>query len=735
MRLRFLAFLIASLLCIFIRPGSTQAQTTATITGTLTDPSGAAVVGAKVVAEPIRSTEKPGSTQSGEDGKFSMTLAPGRYRVSIEYQAFARVEQEFALASGDARTWDVRLELERMSSNVVVTAAAEPTSAETAPAIVDVITREQINQRQELSVLDLLASEQGASFGRTGPFGGIASLFLDGGNSNYTKVLVDGTPVNEPGGAIDFSSLMLDDVDKIEIVHGASSALYGSDAMSGVVQIFTHRGASRTPELEFEGDGGTFGTSRGSGQLSGLLGAFDYSLGAGYLSTGGQGPNDNFRDTTLSGNLGWRFSDTNHLRLAVRNANSYAGQPGQTLLPGEFAPVQNAHLLDSSENLSWDFSTGAHWQHHLAGTEAYNRVSDLEYSPFGPTYSIFNQYNRAGFEGQSSYLFHNGSFTGGYDYEIENGLPDGPHERRNNQGGYFEARYQFGRRLSTTVGARAEDNASFGTRVVPRVGASYVLRRGGDFWGATRLRTSYGSGIKEPTFTQSFENDPCFPGNPDLKPERSTTFNAGMEQALATNRLRVSVDYFHNEFFDIISSTYNSTPTPGCPYGTGTFFNTDKARAYGANSSIEAKVTPWLRIAGNYTYDNSRVLEAPNAYLIDPTLEPGNRLFRRPLHSANLIANAHFHGMNWNLAGYYVGRRTDSDFDSYTVSGVCYGPCITSNPSYVRWDMATSFPLHHGLTATARVENLFNRRYQDAVGYPALGLNYRLGLRYTWGGE
>jgi vitamin B12 transporter len=163
------------------------------------------------------------------------------------------------------------LRLEKMSSSVVVSDTAQPTTLQTAPDLVNVITKEQIDQRQAIWMVDMLASEEGVSFDRGGPFGGVTGLFLDGGNSNYTKVLVDGTPVNQPGGAIDFSNFMLLNVDKIEIVHGASSALYGSDAMDGVVQIFTHRGATTVPQLTLEGDGGTFGTGNGGAQLSGLL--------------------------------------------------------------------------------------------------------------------------------------------------------------------------------------------------------------------------------------------------------------------------------------------------------------------------------------------------------------------------------------------------------------------------------------------------------------------------------
>ena len=134
---------------------------------------------------------------------------------------------------------------------------------------------------------------------------------------------------------------------------------------------------------------------------------------------------------------------------------------------------------------------------------------------------------------------------------------------------------------------------------------------------------------------------------------------------------------------------------PNCPAYGGSYFNTDLARANGINSTIETKPLRWLNIVGNYTYDDSKVLKTTNP-LEDPALAQGNRLFKRPLNSASLIANAHFRRANLNFGGYYVGRRADSDFDSFTVGGVCTGYCITSDPSYVRWDAATTVPSRRG---------------------------------------
>jgi len=689
------------------QPTAASNATFATITGTVTDPSGAAIAGVSIVARPIDSPGPPVNARSGTDGKFAIDLPPGRCRVSAQRASFAPVEQEFTLSAGQSQAWDMRLSLERMSSNVIVTASAEPALATQTPDLVDVISREQIDQRQEVWLAEMLASQEGASFTRLGAYGGIGSYFLDGGDSTYTKVLVDGTPVNEPGGAFDLSNFTLANIDKIEIVHGASSALYGSDAMDGVIQIFTHRGATKVPEFSIEGDGGTFGTGHGEGQFSGLLGKFDYSAATDYFATSGQGPGDYFRVATSSGNFGWKFSDTDSLRLTLRNTASDAGQPGQTLLPGGADIGQSSDIHDFAANLTWNFSTGEHWRHQISGFES--RFQLVENSPQYGTFP--SQYNRAGAIAQSTYDFQNGSFTAGYENEVENG----PTAGRHNQAGYMEARYQFGKRLSVIAGGRVEANGFFGTRVVPRAGASYALRSGSGFWGATRLRASYGEGIKEPTILPM----DC---SPQLKPEQSVTVDAGIDQYFASDRVHLSVTFFHNDFRDIVS--FNFSGPENCPAYGGSYFNTDKARAAGVNSSFEVKAARWLNIAGNYSYDDSKVLEAPNAF--DPALAPGNRLFLRPLHSANLIANAHFLRMNWNLAGYYVGRRTDSDF---------LGLGLTSNPGYVRWDLSNSIDLGHGFSTVAHFANLFDRHYQDAIGYPVLGYNYRLGLKYVWGGE
>lgn len=711
-----------------------HAQSNAAISGHVTDRTGAAISGALIVAQPVSDARNSFRTRTIADGSFSLGFPSGTYRVSITSPQMAGVEQGFTFHEGQRREWNVRMELAPLSSKVIVSAQAEPAPANTVASPVTVLTREQIDQLQAVFLAPLLSTTSGAAMTRLGPLGGVTSFFLDGGNSNFTKILIDGAPVNEPGGDIDLSNFNVTNVDKIEIVHGATSALFGSDAVDGVVQIFTHRGTTEQPAVTLLGEGGTFNTQREEADMSGVLGKFDYAPAVSYFDSDGQGPNDRFRDTTLSGNFGWKFTDTNQLHLSVRNSASDAGQPGQTLLEPPLLG-QSSDLHDFSANLSWDFSTGPHWQHHLAGSDSHFHDFDIDV----PVFTLTDVFNRASFEEQSTYLDGPLAVSLGYDNEVENGSAAGPHNRRNNQGGYLETRYQFGRRLTAIAGVRAEDNASFGTRVVPRTGIAYLAHYGSSgFWNETRLRASYGLGIKEPEFIQSFENDPCFPGNPNLKPERSNTFNAGIDQDLARDRAKISVTFFRNEYHDVVSFAscvvgfpcnvpIPLTCTPAdlqAEGGWGALFNTDSARAFGADASIELHPVRWLSVLGNYTYDDTRVLKAPNFF--DPTQAPGNRLFLRPLNSANLILNASFRRMDWNLTGHFVGRETDSDF---------LGLGFTSNPGWFRLDLGAQFRLRYGFSVLAHAENLLDRRYSEALGYPALGLNYLAGVKYTWGGK
>jgi len=703
---------------------SLQAQTNSTeaqLSGKLTDLSGYGVGGVGITAQLENGPNAPAvSATSSPDGAYSLRLPPGRHRIHIQRASFVPRDFVLDLTAGENRTLDVRLEIERLSENVVVTANAQPLELDRTPAPVDLVSRQEIDQRQAVSLPDLLATQPGIAIARTGRFGGLTTLFLDGGNSSFTKVLIDGTPVNLPGGDFDYSNLTLDNVDKVEIVHGAESALYGTDAMSGVIQIVSHRGATRIPELNLFAEGGGFSSARGGVQVSGLVAAFDFSAAGSYFHTDGQGVNDADLNRGYAGNVGYRFSDTNQLRLSVRSNSSFAGTPGQILL---FPPDPSAFydLQQLSANLAWNFQTGKHWNHHFSGMESrYYSISGSP--PFG---TFPNQANRAGGLAQSTYSFHGGAATAGYQYEVENATSSSlgsVHARRNNQGGFLDARWSPISRLTLSAGGRAEANTSFGTRVVPRAGAVLALRYAKGFFGDTRARIAYGQGIEEPTPLESFDSDPCSPGNPNLRPQRSRTFNVGIDQYFDSDRFRVSATYFANEFRDLIS------PTPGtqsgCPFGSIVFLNTNLARARGVDFSTTARLARWLSLNANYSFDNSRVLQSSTAGT--GFQEPGDHLLRRPVNSGNVWLNANYRRFNININAYITGAGTDSDFD---------GLGLNRNPGYARFDLASTVLLARGVSFYGRVTNLLDKQYQDVIGFPALGRDFRIGLSYRFSGR
>ena len=708
---------------------SLQAQNNsldAHLSGSLTDLSGYGVGNVKVTAQLGNGANaRVWMAASSADGKYLLVVPLGRYHVHFQHPSFVARDLVLDLAAGENRSLDLRLEIQRVSENVVVTANAQPLELDHTPSPVDLIGRQEIGQRQAVSLPDLLATQTGVSLARTGPIGGLADVFIDGGNSSFTKVLLDGTPVNLPGGDTNLSNLTLDNVDKVEIVHGAESALYGTDAMSGVIQVVSHQGSTRIPEVNLFAEGGGFSSARGGAQVSGLLDKFDYSVAGSYFHTDGQGVNDSFFNRSFAGNFGYSFSDSDQIRLTIRSNASFAGTPGQTLLGPSFTdPTAYDDLRQLSGNISWTFKTGSHWVHHISGMES----RFLDTNGF-PDFSFFEtaQFNRAGFFEQSTYSFRQGAATAGYQYEVENADPNnlsGLHARRNNQAGFIDARWLPVSRLTLSAGARAEENTNFGTRVVPRVGAIYALRYSQGYWGDTRARISYGQGIEEPTIFESFDADPCNPGNPSLRPERSRTVNAGVDQYFSVDRFRLSATFFSNEFRDLINQKVGP-PNPICFGGNEMlFFNTDRARSRGLNWSGEAHLNHWLVLKGNYSYDDTRVLKTVASA---PQIEqPGNRLLRRPVNSGNIWLNASYRRLNFNIAAYFTGVRTDSDFD---------GLGFTRNPGYARFDLATSYLITRGLSFTGRVTNLFDKQHQDAIGFPALGRDFRLGFNYRFTGR
>jgi vitamin B12 transporter len=276
------------------------------------------------------------------------------------------------------------------------------------------------------------------------------------------------------------------------------------------------------------------------------------------------------------------------------------------------------------------------------------------------------------------------------------------------------------KRLSIVPGFRFVHNESFGDRVVPRVALSLLALRGGETFSGTRLRFVYSEGIKAPRFEESFGQGGGFPilPNPALKPEEATSFETGVEQSFAGGRYSASASYFHNLFRNKIDFSLDPC------FCQGQYVNVNRELAHGAEFEFHARLSARLGATAGYTYLSSQILDAPFAF--DPLLAPGRPLLRRPKHSGSLLLN--YSGRRWgaDLAGTFVGRRTDSDFLGFGVDHAA---------GYARVDIGGWYAIERHVTAYANVENVANHRYEEVVGYPALKANFRAGLRFVIGGE
>lgn len=703
----------------------------------IVDPQGAVVPGAQVVLLREGSGAPVSVQTSSGSGQVSFRgLAGGRYTVEILAAGFGVRDQSVEIPG--AELIDIQLLLVSPVETVTVTSAGVPVPAEDSGAQVSALDGSQLDGMQSIAAADALRFLAGAVVSTSGRRGGLASLFVRGGNSNYNKVIIDGVPVNDPGGIFDFGVSPLDGADRIEIARGAQSTLYGSEAMTSVVQVFTREGSTRTPELRFGADGGTFGTARGYASLAGARGPVDYDGFGEQTNTNGQGINDSYSNSSEGANVGVALSDHIQLRLRARHANSFTGVPGEwfTQATPPIPPDNDQRARSNVFIASTDLSIGgfSRWHHDLHGYEYNLRRLNVDSLPdrgcdpvvtfnfFDCPFRSLSDINRAGFQYQGEYWARTWArSTFGYEFEEENGFVSGAHGLRRNHAVYGQEILTLGR-LGLVGGARYVHNATFGNKVIPRVAASYTLRRGGDVFSATRLRFAYATGIQAPGLDQSFAT-PFTNSNRDLKAEENRSLEAGVQQELFNRKISVSTNFFENDFRQQIAFTCCDAT------GLGQFVNLNSSVARGVEFEAHARLSSRFSVNSAYTNLSTRILTAPQAFGFPN--RPGDPLIRRPKHSGSVLLN--YVGSRWggNLGGSFVGRRPDSDFLFFP-----QGPLnITHAPGYARVDLGGWYKIHSRVTAYVNVENALNRHYQEVVGYPALRANFRAGLRFRLGGE
>ena len=732
-----LSLFVSLLFLLHGHPSSAGASGAGAVAGTVVDSSGRALP--RVLVTLVDS--------SGRTLAMTFTYADGSFRVEADSPSGCSIQASLAgfqtgsaLCGTDLR---VTLAVAPVQQAVVVSATRTEAPLGQLATSTSVFEREEIVRRQRPPLLDLLRTAPGAVVVANGTRGAVASLFLRGGESNHTKVLLDGIPLNEPGGTFDFGNVTTENLDRVEVVRGAQSALFGSDAMAGVVQMFTSRVPAGGRRADVLVEGGTFQTARGSASAAGRAGRIDYSVGASRFSTDNEGENNAFDNTTLSGSAGVSLGATASVRFIGRAELGRVGTPGQTAfgradLDAVFQRRNGVGGVTFTQTLAPSFTQRATYALSVSHQTSRNLVLDPPYTPsfdgrsapfefFDFAYDSYNKLHRHYASYQADWRLPGASagrgthlITVALDWDGERGVLTDRVDKastrasRNNVGWTVHHQALWSR-LFVTGGLRFEHNDSFGTAVVPRASVAYIVRQSAGAVGNTRLKASAGLGIKEPTLLQSFSRSPLFQGNPDLAAERSRSLDVGIEQRLVHDRARVELTWFADRYQDIIS-----TRTISFDPFTSRYFNIGATRARGAELSGELAPREGVALRAAFTRLDSRIIDSTSSF--SEVFAPGRTLFRRPRHSGYVGVAWSRARLSADVTGVFVGRRVDSDFSALE-------PPMLSNARYTTWDVRVMYRLAGPLSLTGAADNLANAGYMDPLGYEALGRAFRLGAR------
>jgi vitamin B12 transporter len=586
-------------------PFAAFAAESGTLGGTVTDPLGAVIVSATV--ELLDGTTVTAKTTTDATGTYLFHLQKSaRYQVRAVAPTFQSTTSNavFVGSSGKAQV-DITLATQTQTQQVTVTATGTPTPEAQVGAAVSVLTADQY--RYSTEVQDPIRLVPGAQVTQTGQTGGTTGLSIRGGNTNANKVLIDGVPADDIGGAVEFANIDSVGIAKIEVLREPNSALYGSDALAGVVSLTTARGNTLLPLLTYSGDGGNFNSFRQVGTLSGAYRHFDYYSAFAATQTQNSLPNNDFHNTTYAGNFGWTPNTANDLRFTVRHLTVSADQPNAILLYG-IPDDENVKEHDDYYSAAWNNQTTEKWHNQIrygglrlnynytdfAATGIYNPAEDVYlgapvnikgangYSvsgqaifQYGASYdeTYPNDYlapsKRDFVYAQTDYRVNAHIVAlGAFKYEAERGstFTSGGTLTAISRGNYsytVQLQGDIRNRLYYTLGSGLEDNGLFGFAATPRASVAYYLfRPTNTHWlNGTKLNFSFGKGIKEPSiYYQSISLYDIFAALPNgaalinqyhvspIGPETSRTYDGGVDQQLWNGRARITLTYFHNEF-------------------------------------------------------------------------------------------------------------------------------------------------------------------------------------------
>jgi outer membrane receptor protein involved in Fe transport len=698
----------------------------AEINGKVVDPSGAPVVGAQISV--VSRVGVEAQTASSTSGVFKLNAAetPGA-KLVVTAPGFStqtlRLEREVT----------VRLEIAPQIDSVRVVGSVIDVAASQQGGSVSIIPRQEIRERNQPLAIDLLREVPGLAFSQTGATGGLAGLFIRGGYPTFNLVEIDGVPVNGFGGNFDFAHIPSEALDRVEVIRGPQSAIYGPYANSGVINFVTREPES-SPAIDILAEGGSNYERRlgisGAGQLAG----FGIAASASRLDTDGPVANSGYRNEDLLLNLTRRFG-RQALSLHGDFDSNQVGEPG----PWGSDPKHTFTGIDTISRSKNNFSDYlAHYQADLSA-----RVRQELFGTFF--------LNNNGYQSAYGFDFNKGLRAQGEArtivsvtrrYTAAFGVSDGLEEvknayitdadfetfpiRRRDTAVYLENRFELGGRLFLSAGARGEfihtaaipaDGFSrpfFPAQTIssanPKLAAAYVR-------GPARLHSSFGTGIRPPAgFDLAYTN------NPALKPERTRSFDAGVEQKLFHGRLALDATYFYNRFYDLIVTLGGSLSQLG-HYQTDNIAN---SRARGAEFSAKLRPARWVFVTGWYTLLKTEILSLDGTRNLAPApFQAGQELLRRPANSGAVAATFTRGKVTADVSGYFRGSVLDVE----PLLGAANG--LFRNSSYVNVGINLNYALGRGLTAYGNLRNALNRHYEEVLGYPSPRLNFVAGVKWT----
>ncbi len=704
--------------CFFIFAASVAA---ADIRGKVVDPSGAPIPGAQVSVLGRVGVLAQATTRA--DGTFQLSVpdapdtkvtvaAPGFSTTTISPRSLEAIQLSIAPVS-DA--------VEVVGSAIAVPASEQGSS-------ISIVSHQEIERRNEPLAVDLLRYVPGMAFNQTGSTGGVASLFLRGGYANFNLVQIDGVPVNSFGGAFDFAHIPAAALDHIEVVRGPESALFGPYANSGVIDFVTRQPESRL-HLDLIAEGGSHYERRFAIGAAGMLAGFGMALSASCLDTDGPVTNSDYHNKDLLLNVTRRFGRHTLSGHGDFQADE-VGEPGAwgsnpkgtftgidtiSRIKNNFSDYFIRYQGDLSDRVRQEV-TGSFFLDNLGGPNPFGYYfnKDLRGQAEARTLISVSKNYTAAFGISAAREEVKNSYITDTDFET---FPI----RRTDVAVYLENRFVWGGRLFLNAGLRGEflrtpALTAFGfpesriSKVNPKVSLAYLVTPG------SRLHASFATGMRPPS---GFEL--AFTDNPALRPERTRSFDAGIEQKLFRNVLMLDATYFYNRFYDLIV-TLGGSLAHLSRYQSANLAN---SRAQGLEFSYTVRPARWILLNGSYTLLKTRILSLDGSTGLAPTpFAVGQPLTRRPENSGSFVATFTRGRLAADVTGYFRGRTLFEEPGLGASNGLFWDPGYSN----IGFNLNYTFPRH--LTIYGNLRNALNQHYEEVFGFPSLRINFVTGLKW-----